>query len=208
MALIWDGNVLAQAYTNYSRAFFEGIDWLPNRERLTALQTKTQLSLGSDILVVGSGLGGLLLALVEAGVNPDNIYGCDTSPWLAANRSEIAVGYDSKTLDIDISAGPDAFKPYFGGNGKVNWIVSELVLTSLQTDQEIADFATACENMRTGPGGIVHIFASQTPDSDSSFGMNWQPKEYWSDRLPDHILIDVHGPAWDPDANGGVGAWS
>lgn len=206
MALVWDETTFALAYSRpYGLQWIEEVNYAPVLADLQKLDARIGASLGSKFLVAGCGFGFMLPKMVELGATFANVWGCDTSPYIHANKATQApAGYASRILNIDILAGPTAFRNDIGGNGKVAWVISEYVLTSLQTDQEIENFRVACTNMQSGgTGGVIHLFASEHPKSDRSFGMNWQPREYWSARMPDQWLYDVRGGVWNPQQ----GAW-
>lgn len=214
MALIWDETQYGNAYTEYSLEWAERGNYEQWKQNLLRLNAHIGFSLGSKALIVGCGFGYLLKVFDDNGATPSNVYGCDDSTYIQANKdTQAPAGIAPRILDIDLRAGPNAFKPYFGGNGKVTWVVSELVLTSLQTDAEIDEFRLACDAMQSGGnGGVAHIFASfhESLSHDTTIGMNWRTRDYWSARLPNHWLLDVHywaygdNGVWNPQ----TGSWS
>lgn len=239
MALIWDANKYGQAYiwTNpitkvrepcYNHMWASYNNFKMYADALQNMVSHANFTPSSEVLFVGCGFGYWIeVLLMQPGVQANNVWGIDTSPYITANKNDTVYTNSivaPKILDLDITSSTilNDLKPYYGGNGKVGgWIISTLVLTSLQTDQEITNFGSACENISGPQAKVAHIFSSLIPNSDLTLGMNWQSRDYWSSRLPNHWLIDQHGwnhpevlagtveygvdyfGIWNPD----VGAW-
>lgn len=178
------------------------------KNRIRTIAAKVQLSFGSSLLVVGCGFGYLMETALAEGMSLSKVWGADTSSWIQANKGvESIPAVSSNILDIDITDADAAnqFKNSgVGGNGKFNWIVTEQVVESLDPVTELSGFLTACDDLQSGPGGVVHLFTPLHPGSDLTLGLNWQPKEYWPPFSPSHFWITSGSfDLWDP----GQGAW-
>lgn len=172
-------------------------------ERLTALEQGVRLNRDTDILVVGCGFGYLVEVALDLGST--RMWGTDTSPWIQEEkateaRSDVAL----RIFDIDItdSDASDQFKTAIGsGNGKFSWIVTEQVVESLDGGTELAPFLDACDALRSGPGGVCHIFTGRLPDNprtgrsphDLTMGLQWRTMEEWLAFRPSHYWLNVHG---------------
>lgn len=222
MAVNWTTDIYNQAYTRYDRAWASGSNFALYTGALTRMSAHSNFTPSAEILFVGCGFGYWMEYILGInGVIPGNVWGVDNGSHVTANKSNPVyvnknlngIDISTKILNLNILAPNilNSLKPYYGGNGRVSgWVVSTLTLTSLQTDQEIADFAAALEVVKGPQAEIAHIFTSELKAStdpedphDRSFGMNWQPREYWSSRLPNHWLFDQH--YW---AYGDNGIWN
>lgn len=209
MSLQWTDEIFAQAYSHYHRDYWiNTANYGYYRTVLTKLISRNDLTPSQKVLLVGCGFGYWIEFLMsQVGMNPDNVWGTDPSPFIQTNKTNdyyCHADIRNKILTVDIASPTitNELKPFFGGNGTVTWVLSTLVLESLQTDQEIADFSASCRNPLSQQGKVGHIFASDLGDaSDKSFGMNFQPREYWSDRLPDDWLFDIQNGfhVWSPE---------
>lgn len=171
---------------------------------IRSLGTKLNMSFGSSILLVGCGFGYTIEEAMALGVT--KIWGVDTSPYIQANKAtEANAAIAPIILDIDITAANvlNLLKPHVGGQGKVNWVVSELVVESL-TPAELTAFLDACDSLRTGQGGVAHIVAckmdttegGEDPHKDSPLRQRtlaeWaaeRPGHYWMDWNNDNAVM-------------------
>lgn len=243
MAKIWTTEDFNAAYTQYNHQWAVNSGFVLYASALQRLTDRSTYTPSAEVLFIGCGFGYWIEYLLTVpGVQASNVWGIDTGPHINANKNDpvyVNPTVQSKILNLDISSPSilNDLKPYFGGNGKVGgWVVSTLVLTSLETDQEISDFSSNCDALLGPSGEVAHIFTSEVflstdPDDfhNRTLGMNWQPRDYWSSRLSNHWLFDQHGWAhpeatlgdpsyigrfgidyfgvWNPNANGGVGGW-
>ena len=165
-------------------------------ENIRSLGTKLNLSFGSSILLVGCGFGYTMEEAKALGVN--KIWGADTSPYIQANKAtQSAPEIAPLILNIDVTH-PDALtqlRPFVGGSGRVNWVITELVVESLLS-AELTTFLNACDSLRTGTGGVAHIVACKmdtpvgglSPHKDSPL---WQRTlEEWAAERPSHYWLD------------------
>lgn len=218
MALIWDTDTYNNAYSRYNHQWVMDMDDFGlYKHAFQKLVSRNLYTPADEVLFVGCGFGYWMEYLFTInGVDPDNVWGIDNGPHINTNKNNSVyvndqaplagggtIDLNTKILDLDITSPTilDDLKPAFGGNGKVGgWVMSTLTLTSLQSDQEIQDFANSCDNIKGPQGQVGHIFTSELTTGtdpadphDRSFGMNWQHRDYWRFRLANHWLFDQHG---------------
>lgn len=221
MAVVWDAAQYAAAYrcplnnsmtvngvqytrgqiVGYGRALYMDSKG-PNPRfntwdhNIRSLGTRLNMSFGSTILLVGCGFGYTIEEAKALGVT--KIWGADTSTFIQANKTtEAHPDIAPLILNIDITSANalNLLRPHVGGSGRVNWVVSELVVESL-TAQELTAFLNACDSLRTGPGGVAHIVAckmdttegGEDPHKDSPL---WQRTlAEWAAERPGHYWLD------------------
>ncbi len=205
MALIWTQAIYEEMYDNYGRAWAIASGMEQWKLVLNQLQVKAGISAGSRSLVVGCGLGFLMEVAYDAGVPPDNFWGTDTSSYIQTlKNTDSRADVRQRILNINIlspTASNDLKSAGASPNGKFNWVISDLVVESLwdidpQTSQpvnEITNFLNACDSLRSGPGGVVHVFASKLDEYNQNSKMHWEYRDWWKDKRPTHWWVDVHG---------------
>jgi len=192
------GLVKGQRY-GYSLPFylFNPHVWV---ERFQQLSAKVQMSMGSSIMVVGCGFG-YSIQFAREQLQAGRIWGTDISPYIQANKSDPAFcdqTIASSIFNVDITA-PDAADQFKAlgttGNGRFNWVFTEFVVESIDP-LGLQVFLDACDALRVGPGGVVHLFAGLLDDAsahDQSLGMRWRTLSEWVAERPGHFWLDVHG---------------
>ena len=222
MSVIFGQTEYEALYTNHTRAWFAnapGFGYYGTT--LLGMYEKQLLGPGQDYFFIGAGFGRWMEYAIDGlGFSADNVAGTELSAYVHSLIDD--PNYVNQThkdlihnLDITSPTILNDLKAIFGGNGKISGaVISTLVLSCLQTEQEISDFQAACANIKAANGIILHIFVSDQWDGTGNdpyatgraYGMNYQPRQYWVDRLgQDCWLLDCHEglTLWRPQ----IGAW-
>lgn len=224
MSVIWDEATYAAAYAvrvkdrtdplfgtvvSYGRKLAENLQLAPGgqwgdndlyhwKHRLAELETKTPMNRASRVLVVGAGFGYLLEVMIDLGAQ--NVWGTDPSVWIQATKAtEARADVAPLILDLDVCAGWQAFKTAGAGqNGKFDFVVSELVVESLDAGTELTTFLDCCEALLRPNGTVVHLLVASKPEDrpdsrDLTLGIRWQDHAAWITERPTHWWVDTEG---------------
>lgn len=195
MALIWDQARYDNAYIrkgapSYRRAI-HGQDAHVWRERVLQLSDQLpQFTPAKTVLLVGCGFG-WTIEMAKSEFGHSNIWGTDTSPFIQDNKSTEAVEpiYSVDIMDADAAR---QFRDLgIGQQGKFDWVISELVIESLDPDTELHPFLDACEALLRPQGNVAHIFAGTHPGNDDD-EMIWRSLAEWVAERSSHYWLDIH----------------
>lgn len=181
----------------YGRAFFD-VDLLRDRftNRASGVVSRGVLT-NHSVLVVGSGFGYEMEALIAAGVT--DVWGIEPGPyfWDPANLTEWAPGMQVRTANDWVGSGTEvgalAALPGVGGQARFNWIL-DADAAPAHTDAELPAFIAGLEARLQGNARsrIVHLVsASLTTGFGGDSSQNWKTLADWQAVAPDHSWVNV-----------------
>lgn len=203
MAVLWTQEVYDQAYVrsngtpSYRRAE-HGQDTHAFRSRLFQLSTQLpNFNPGTNVLIVGCGFGWTIeVAIDEFGHN--RIWGVDTSSWIQTSKFTHSRG-DVAPLILNVPLTVTALRSAGAGQqGRFDWVITELVVESLDPATELQPFLDECEGILRPNGNVGHIFAGKLTDPgegdvhDRSLGLQWRTLAEWVAERPSHYWLNVH----------------
>lgn len=172
------------------------------QDQLTALfanRASGMVSLGvatnASMLVIGSGFGYLMEALVTQGVT--NVWGIDPGSlfWDVANDLDWASGMKARTAEDWIGSGTEqASLNALGipGQATFNWVIDEDAAPA-HSDAELPIFIAGCEARLQGnaKGRIVHLVTPLGVGGPGDSSQNWKTMTAWKAVAPDHTWVNV-----------------
>jgi hypothetical protein len=152
----------------------------------------------ASMLVVGSGFGFLIEALVAQGIS--DVYGIEPGSWYwdAANDSEWGAGIKARTAEDWIGSGTEQTSldalPGVPNNEKFNWVIDEDAAPA-HSDAELPVFIAGLEARLQGnaKGRIVHLVTPVAPQGSGDSSQNWKTMTEWEQVAPDHTWINQRG---------------
>lgn len=185
----------------------EEIGYADNFRWVTSLINRSGYAPGNKALIVGCGIGATIHR-IRMDYPSAKIWGTDTSAYIHTIKDTNApVGFDtSLILNIDITADDalDQLKPFTGGNGKVNWVICELVTETIPLANR-PDWYAKCEALLAPGGKVAHILMTSLPrldDQNNEYYLPapalwtienwiWQTIDDWQLEAPTHYWIDA-----------------
>lgn len=200
----WNGTTYVPSY----RAGLLGADKHIWQDRLNQLNIKFN-TLGfqpsADVLVVGCGFGWTLEEMIAAGLN--RAWGTDISPFIQASKAtESAI--PTKILNVDVTSptARDQFVAAGAGRtggppadrGKFDWIITELVMESIDPANRVA-FLNALDGLLSAGGKVGHLITAKEPGDqpfDPTLGMQALTLAQWVAVRPAHYWVDIENGRW------------
>jgi len=177
----------------------EELGYADNFRWVQALVNRAGYAPGKKALIVGCGVGATVYK-VRSDYPVANIWGTDTSAYVHSIKNvNSPAGFvpDDYIMNVDILAqnALTQLKAYTGGNGKVDWVICELVTETIPVQDRSAWFA-ACESLLAANGNVVHIVMSNRDGSPApadwlTEGWTWQTISQWGAESPSHYFIDA-----------------
>lgn len=166
-------------------------------DRMQNLVSRNVLTPNTDVLVVGCGIPFLCEVINSFG---GNAYGMDNSTLIQALALTESTASDRLLLgNIFTNASiliNTLLKPVFGGNGKVDVVITEDLLSVL-SDSEIPTVLAQCEGLVSANGIIVHMIMCDdgrpTPRTFTELGgLYWRTLETYAAYNPNHLWISLN----------------
>lgn len=167
---------------SYSRKFFENDSLFI--ERANNIVTRFGLSEGTDIFVVGCGLGFLMEELKNLNMN---VWGCDNSFYVHTIKNKEKAKFTIHNISV---TDPDFVNKIRNATGAM-WF--DLIITEdvLPSHDSYSDILTNCEgllNSSKSKSNIVHIV---NPDVDYPFAKKTLLE--WGSLNPEHTWLNMVG---------------
>lgn len=159
----------------------------------------------ADVLIVGCGFGWTLQQAITAGLN--RAWGTDISPYIQSAKT-VESDIPDRILNVDVTS-PTARNQFVaagagrtggpqGERGKFDWIITELVMESIDPANRMA-FLNALDALLKPGGHVGHLVVAKEPGDqpfDPTLGMITMTLAQWMAVRPAHYWVDIEQNRW------------